>query len=242
VDAAQELVRRRADSPPSTAGELEAFLATGTYAVLFRQVATPNFEFARFVSLASDCGLTPLILEFHRDKYVIRNAAKIAIARMSFQYEIGRNSGMGSKHLSVVDLSKVDGRRLNEVTTVWGDPFIGFHHELLERFPPQIPVLRFEGSDWFNSHGGKARDYYTDLLSLFVRHAVLFETFLLDGGAEGAFTIDIVLPAFADATARHGVPPLMCSLDPPEHEGCSSWYAYHTDLLPYVESRIVQRP
>ena len=109
---------------------------------------------------------------------------------------------------------------------------------MLEQFPPPIPVLRIEGSDWFNSHGGKARDYYTDFFSLFVRHAVFFETYLLDDSAEAAFTIDIALPAFAEATARHGVAPLMCSLDPPELVGCKSWYAYHTDLHPYVESRL----
>lgn len=237
-DVVQELFRRRALSAPTVNNDLESLLAPSGYAVLFRQVATPNFELERFLFLASITGLIPLVFEFHQDKFVTRNPAKYALARMGFFDGIGRNGGPRSKRISIVDLDMADGTPFTHLTTSWGESFVEFHHGLLSLFSPNTSVCRFDGSEWLKNHGGNARNYYTDFFQLFVRHAVLFESFLLSTDEDTIFTTDVVLPAFAEVVSNSGFKPLICKLDPPDREGDPLLYSYPMSLHQHVAARL----
>ena len=46
------------------------------YAVLFRQIATPNYETKRFIALAKENNLCPVIFEYHNDKFTSNNEFK----------------------------------------------------------------------------------------------------------------------------------------------------------------------
>jgi hypothetical protein len=236
-EAVCELHARR--SSPRRVGEsgLERHLVSRPHAVLFRQVATPNFELERFVGLALSAGLSPLVLEFHRDKFVTRNTLKYSLARMGFYGGIGRNGGPRVRYLAVVDLPTADGLELQQTATTWGQSLIEFHHELLTERPLFGGLELYDGSEWFAEHGPTAHQYYTALLALFVEHAILFESFLLTP-TEQQFTTEVVLPAFEAVQALHGQHPLICRLDPAVTEGHAFWLQYPDALHSSVATRL----
>lgn len=217
--------RRAAASPLGTGNMLECYLAPRPYAVLFRHVATPNFELERFVALAYSVNLTPLVFEFPQDKFVTCNPAKHALARMSFYAGTGRNGGPRNRVLTIADVVAADRMPLCQITTTFGQKLIPFHHELLRSQPGLHDLEIVDGSPFFLAHPGGARHYYPEVFRLFIRHAILFESFLFTP-PDQQFTTEIAIPAFNAVNERHGCHPLICRLDPPETEGDSYWYHY----------------
>ncbi len=236
--ATATLFSRRQQMRPAARDAFEEYLASGHFAVLFRPVATPNFELLRFASLATAHNLTPLVIEYHRDKFVsYYNPIKHALAQMRFHNGTGRNGGARISGLTVADISASTGRALADVTTHSGEPLLAFHHHLLSTVSELREVALYDASSWFHAHGGTARHYYTPLLSLFVEHAILFETFLATPH-ESQFISDVVLPAFDAAYSAHGCQPLICRLDPPDTEGHSYWLQYPHELRETASLRL----
>lgn len=229
---------RRAASSLDTGNMLERHLAARPYAVLLRNVATPNFELERFVALVASVNLTPLVLEFPQDKFVTQNPAKKTLVRMSFHAGIGRNGGpLPIRVLTITNLNAVDGMPFNQITTTWGQELIPFHHELLRSRPGLCGTEIIDGSPFFGVHSGGVYYFYVEVLSLFVRHAILFESFLYTTPSDQQFTTEIVTPAFNTVSAQHGCNPLICRLDPPESEGDPYWYHYPDELHERVAAR-----
>jgi hypothetical protein len=236
-EAAPLLNSRRAASHLSSGNTLDQHLATRPYAVLFRHVATPNFELERFVALATSVELTPLVLEFHQDKFVTCNPEKHALARMGFYAGTGRNGGQRKRVITITDLDAADRMPFYQTTTTWGQGLIPFHHELLRSRPLLDDTEIVDGSPFFLASSGGARQYYPDFFSLFVRHAILFESFLFTP-SEQQFTTEIAIPAFQAVAAKHGCHPLICRLDPPESEGDPYWYHYPDELHAQVADKL----
>lgn len=197
----------------------------------------PNFESERFASLATAAGLSPLLQETYYDKFVSINPMKYALARMGFYAGIGRNGGSRIRYISVAHLPTADGMGLHDVTTLWGQRLITFHHELLSMRPSLSTVETYDASDWYIAHGLSAQHRYADFLTLFIDHAILFESFLVTPKEE-QFTSEIVIPAFEAAYSRRGLRPLICRLDPPDAEGNSYWLQYPQELQGFVMNRL----
>ena len=236
-DAATELHARHVARVHESDHPLVRHLATRPYAVLSRYVATPNFEVQRFVSIAASIGVTPLILEFRRDRFLTRNSVKCALARIGFSDSPHCNGSSSVRYLSIAHLPTADGMPLHHVTTTWGQQLIAFHRELLSAHPVLHSVETYDSSDWFAAQGSAARRFYADFLSLFVSHGILFESFLTTPH-EQAFTSEVVLPAFEAAYSRHGRRPLICRLDPNDAEGHSHWLQYPHALREFVADRL----
>lgn len=205
-------------------------------AVLFRQVGTPNHELQRATALASRVGLKLVIWEYHTDRFLTRNACKHALGRMRFHNGVGRNGGRKTQFANIIDFNRQDGVQLDAVTTTWGEPLIEFHHDLLRHQFNRGGPLLFDASAWFARHGGRARQYYKAFTMLFLRHAVLFETFMMDG-AELAFTQEVFLPAFNDLTAAFRIKPLVVRIEDIETEGDDYWLSYPGALQAVVAER-----
>jgi hypothetical protein len=164
------LFSRRQHRCPRARDALEGYLGSNRFAVLFRPVATPNFELLRFAPLASAHSLAPLVMEYHHNKFVSYcNPIKHALARMRFHNGTGRNGGARITALTVADISASTGRILADVTTISGEPLIAFHHHLLSTVGELREVALYDASAWLGTHGPTARHYYTRLLSLFIR-------------------------------------------------------------------------
>lgn len=231
VERALEMLgERKAAHAHKPMDDLERKLAERHHAVLFRQIATANFETDRFVSLATLAGLSPLVVEYHDDKFAERNPAKHAWLRMRFPCEAGRQGGSTAKVVTLTDVTQVNGLRLRDLTTQWGCNVVDFHHQLVRTIPKLHCLEWHDGSEWFRAHGGNARGYYPALFEIFVSQAVLFESFPTQG-CDADFTAEVMIPALKTVCVRRGIRPLICRLDPVETEGDPLWLQYPRDLF-----------
>jgi hypothetical protein len=202
---------------------------------MFRQIATPNYEAARFVSLAKEYDLQPLFIEFHEDRFLTMNPLKCALVRMRFSDGPGKTAAIPPVVRRIANMPEADGRKIVEITTRWKQSLVSFHHEMIRAVSWISDATLVDGSSWFHSHGKYAGEYYTPFLKLF-KKAVLFEDFLLADG-ERSFTERVVMPAFNAATAVLGEKPLIVRLTEPGEAESSEWFDYPKSFLEHVDRR-----
>lgn len=230
--AREELRARRTDlklrrQVETWIGAVPEFLRGAPRAVLARQVATPNFEFHRFVEVARRSGLKAVCPEYRADKFSSRNPDKLALAKMTFHHGKGRQNGDRNSTHRIINFYAWDGKPLNRVETLWGESLLAFHHRLLTSRFPGVEIA--DNSDWLQRMGGKPSLFWPRLFALFLCHGLLFDNFHPEGH-ETAFTRDIIRPALAEVADRFGYTPLIVPLVPLETERDLYW-SWYPDTL-----------
>ncbi len=199
--------------------------------VMFRQIGTPNYEIRRVARLCAQHGIRLVIWEYLDDLFATENRDKYALGRMGFYGGLGRNGGRRVEYLKIIDLEAMNRKRLCDIATFRGESLIDFHHRLLAAECPTISAdSLFDASAWFASHGGAARQYYFNFVSLFLRHAILFETFVLQDNGEREFTRDVFLPVFDQLQQTTGLKPLIVPAEREDWEGDDFWHLYPEPL------------
>lgn len=242
LDEAVFEIRRRWQDPglrqavtSFLSGNIPAFLGDVPKAWLARAVASPNMEFARFMILAAENGLRPIVPELPKDKFVPENPDKHYLAKMYFHAGQGRRGGHKISVAKVIHFHLASGRRFDRIETIWGEPFMEFHHRLVRSLYPSFQC-NCEASDWMRQWGPIAIGY-TRYFALLTCFAISFENYSLNNH-ESEFTRAVVLPAFHATVARFGVKPLIVRLMPPESEYDSYWSCYPASLKPIVEASL----
>lgn len=196
---------------------------TSPVGVQFRQIATPNHETRRFVSIAKDNNLKPVLFEYHDDKFTSNNEYKHSLGRIHINNGLGKKGGEQVEKITIVDFNVYNGKKLHEVKTLWSESLVDFHKNLFSSYGIDHDVIHFfEASEWFKANGGSADKYYFNFFLLFTCFGVLFENFLREG-PESAFTRDIVLPAITKVVEVTGVKPLIVPFEPFDMEFDSYW-------------------
>ncbi len=211
-------------------------LQAGPKAILFRQIFTPNYEFLRFRSLLDAYEITPLLWEYHDDKFTPNNPMKRFWAKIPIYRGIGKKGGSKIEYHTIIDFNKSNGRKIRNVETVWGQPLVHYHHKLLKNAAPELVQHLYDASEWFNMNKGSAKDYYRDYVALFIKNGILFENFFLYGD-DLDFTKDIFLPAFIDVYKATGKKPLVVALEPTEIEDDIFWMTYPPLLVKNLYAR-----
>jgi hypothetical protein len=207
----------------------------GNHGVHFRQIATPNHDSRWFIELTKDHGLETNFFEYHDDIFTANNDFKYSLAQLRLHKE--KNSKNGSnleEKITIVDFNKFNGKKFKNIKTLWAEPLVDFHNNLFEVCGYSKGEFCFyDASKWFKENGGKAVDYYTNMILIFMCHGILFENFLLKG-SEGEFTKNIFLPAFNKAVLLSGVKPLIVPIPPMDNEEDSHWISYNIKIKPYL--------
>jgi hypothetical protein len=205
-------------------------------AVIFRQITTPNYEIRRFIHLIEAIEeLTPLFGEYQDDKFTSNNDYKHSWGKMLFH----KKHGEEFDSLKIIDLVKADGKKISSIETHWGQSLIDFHHELIEKTYISVNKDFFLNiSPWLKAHGGCAKNYYVQVLLWFVRHAILFENFMLNESKEAAFTREIFLPAFMEICKLVGHKPLIVNLLPTSIEHEKFWLSHPIETKAFVEAKL----
>ncbi len=246
-EAIKELKRRSDDAALDGAArtlmgdDIPSYLTEGQpKGVLFRQVSTPNHEVRRFFSIMDAIDeLAPLLGEHREDRFSTANDYKCSWGRLSFNK---KTEDKRFDNLRVIDFQAWDGHPLSEVRTLWGQDLIEFHHELFEATYRQVDAECFQNiSPWLKRHGGSAKAYYGPVLAWFLKHAVLFENFMIGDGKEHAFTRSVFLPAFLDTYRKAGVKPLIVNLVPTTIEGEGFWLCHPCTSKHYIEEKLKPR-
>jgi hypothetical protein len=199
-----------------------ALVHRGPVGILFRQIGSANYETRRVVRLAARQGLPLLVVEFHADRFLTRNRDKYALARPGFYGGLGRHGGRRIEYVPLCDLDAENGNPLESIRIFTGERLIDFHHRLLAMECPELPASALcDCSEWFRAQGATAAAYYRAFVSLFLQHAILFETFVL-GGAEREFTERVFLPAFDALWRETGLKPLIVPMKQRKSSGKKS--------------------
>lgn len=204
--------------------------------VLFRHVATTNYEVIRFV-IAADAldELNPLILEYSGDRFLSRNEWKHSLGKIRFHKGISKTGEHINESKVIINFVESDNKRISEVKTLWGDKLTNFHHEMFFDSYPHFKDHVFDVSDWLATIGKGAKEYYKKFLLLFLRDGILFENFLIDK-KEKDFTKSIIIPAIQEIIQECGYKPLIVALEPTEAEGDAFWLSH-----PLKDKELVER-
>jgi len=215
------------------------FLKNERSIVLFRQLIAANYETRRFLSLVDAIeGVRPLLWEYTEDKFTSNNEYKHSLGKLLFFMGRGKKGGQIIDRTTVVDFNESNGKKISEVKTVWGESLIDFHRALLHKDYRAIHESSFfDASEWFNSAGKSAANYYSKFLCLFARNNILFENFMLDE-KEIFFTKEVFLPAFLEAMKLTGYKPLIVALEPTDIEGDMFWMCLPDTAKDFVNNRM----
>ncbi|MFZ2886484.1 MAG: hypothetical protein WA021_01555 [Minisyncoccia bacterium] len=245
-DALQELKKRRKDKALTEAVHAQ-LQEHGAYvlknfaqprAVLFRQVATPTHETLRFLRLAKNLRIKPLVLEYYGDKFVsARNRYKRSLGKMPIYQHIGADGVVAVKYHTILDFPAVEGRPMYSVKTLAGEPLIAYHHRLLHAVT-KLPIHTscLDATPWFGRIGLDAQKYYEHVFMLFLRDGILFENYFLTK-AEKPFVDSVIMPAFDAVSRRFGRQPLIVRLLPSKKELQVFWDSYPKKVSRLVETK-----
>jgi len=208
-------------------GDVPEILKQKKCAVLGRHIATPNHESRMFISIAKENNLEPLFFEYHEDKFTSNNDYKHSLGQLQIQNTDSNQDNEKYENITIVDFNKHNGKKIKEVTTMWGQKLLDFHKQLFEVHGfKKEDYHRYDASPWFKTHGGNANNYYTKLLLLFTCYGILFENFLTSLDSEGDFTKNIVLPSLEEVINITGVKPLIIPLGPLDMEKDGIWFRH----------------
>lgn len=206
-------------------GDIPEIFINKKCAVLSRHVATPNKESVRFISIAKENGLYPVFFEFHDDKFTAQNQFKHSLGQLYIPGKIGKKNGSTVERITIVDFNKHGSKKLREVKTLWDESLVDFHKRLFSIHNYNLGDFQaHDESSWYKNNGGKANEYYTNLLLMFTCFGILFENFLTSKDSEGDFTKKIVLPNIQKVMNLVGVKPIIVPLEPLDLETDNFWY------------------
>lgn len=237
TEATEELKRRWADESIKPNTPIPAIFKDGFKAVLHRQLVTPNYEVMRFMIIVDGFNFQPIFFEYLDDKFVTENEWKYYLGCVHFFFGYGKKGGIKLERFNIVEFNKANGKRISDIETLWHQKLVDFHHEMFRNRFPKFNDALFDGSKWYAENGGCAKLYYKPFLSLFLKHGILFENFLLDS-KELTFSRDVFLPAFLEIEEETGLKPLIVALEPTEMEENVFWMCQLAENKDRVESKL----
>jgi hypothetical protein len=210
---------------------------TTPHAILCRSLIVPNREVSYFLDMVEEPKLPHLFLEYE-DKFVGRNKDKHALGKVICEKGHDHRGRCFYKKTTIINFNTEEGKLLGQVTTRWGESLIAFKRRLLEFVHPGQEKHIADLTTWFNSRRYATKYYYLDFLSIFLRHGILFENFLLGDPDEREFFYKKMLPSFKKLEELYGIKPLIVPLLPLEFEKNEGWLAYPEHLEAEIQKHV----
>ena len=206
--------------------------------IMARQIATPNHENRRFISLAKENKLYPVFLEYFDDKFVSNNKYKHSLGQLHIQNNINKKENEYVEKITIVDFNKFNGKKLKDIKTLWGESLIDFHKKLFNLYNLKN-LSFFEETNWYEKKGEKPVEFYINFFLLVICFGILFENFLSskEDDTEGKFTKDVILPAFEKVINLTGMRPLIVPIEPFDLEVDSFWYHHLSKVKKLIPNK-----
>ena len=205
----------------------------GPKAVFSKSLITPNFEFNYFLDIIKEIGMRKEFWEYSHGKLVGKNKERKHLGKIYFHSGFGRNHGHKIDHTTVVNFNTDEGRMVKDISTLYGESLVDFHHNLLKKSSKRKLNI-VDISEWFDRTRYLTEYYYLYYLSLFVRDYILFENFIFDNEEEGKFSKERFLPSFKKVEKMFGVKPIIVPLLPREYEKSVYWFFYGKKIKNFI--------
>ncbi len=247
--ALKELKKRQTD--PTLRARVEEYLGNdlptyfkdGPVLYLCRHVASPNIQTLRFLHLMKAEGMKTVIGQDVKDLFVSHNQLKKSLGKLPICTGIFQSS-QGSRieqfrKVSIIDFNAWNGKPLNTISTLWGEPFVEFHNSLFKQLTDECVHIE-DDSAWVDRyHRGDLLAEYKKFLALFLVHGIMFEDYPIeDSSTEAAFVTDILRPAFTHIEEVFGIRPLIAPLVPAGVESTELWEGYPPLVLEIVKQKL----
>ncbi len=215
-----------------TKGKLPEGIIDSHVMVMFRHIATLNYEIRRFLISADVLDhLKPLILEYTKDLFNNRNEWKFSLAKIPLSKGVNKKKEQILEFRTIIDVNSSNNKPISEIKTKWGELLTDFHHSIFKRDFPHLSNHIIDASDWLHIFGKNPKEYYKPFLSIFLKYGILFENFMLNQ-EESSFTKEVILPALLEIQEETGLKPLIVALEPTDIEGDKFWLSH-----PHEESK-----
>lgn len=250
TEAIVEMERRRKD--PSLMRKIQEYLqgniplyaTQGPMFCLARHLATPNFETLRFAHLLESLPYKVIISKDTHDRFVSVNPMKRALGKLPIYMGHRQKNGKyieRFQYISIVDMNSVNGKKFEDITTLWGQSLSDFHDELCNHFF-QDKVQIVDDAVWISEHHrGNLLEHYKKFLVLFLAHGILFEDYLPEDPKEQQFVNGILAPAFDFVQSQFGIRPLITHLNPTTVESELFWISYPKTVLDIVQTKLSKK-
>lgn len=205
------------------------------YSISGKQVATPNFDTRWFLKLSEEFGLEPLFLEYLEDKFTSNNFFKHSLGQLILHENTKKNLDDIVEKINIIDFNESNGKKIKDLKTLWGESLVAFHRRLFHTYDIDTEnVIFFDESEWLKRHGGDAKNYYEDDLTLYVCHGILFENFILTEN-DGKFVREVFLPAFFEVQSKLGFKPLIVPIPPMDIEEDQLWFSHDIKIKSFIK-------
>jgi hypothetical protein len=206
--------------------QLPISFRTEPRATLFRHVIILDTEFERFFDLATRLNIKPIGHEYLEDKFCTSSADKLRLGRIDIFSKFNKKNEPILRYEKIIDFNASDGRKINEVNTLWDQKLVDFFHNIQATSEYHLEIV--DMSEWCRNNGDKAVSYYVNYLALFVCHGVLLENFI-NAGEEASLVQNVIYPAFEKISNMFGVKPLIVELFSEEEIArCDQYYFHET--------------
>ncbi|MDO8659915.1 MAG: hypothetical protein Q7K54_04960 [Candidatus Parcubacteria bacterium] len=211
-------------------GDIPEILKNKRCGIMARQLATPNHENRKFISLAKENNLYPVFFEYYDDKFTSNNKYKHSLGKLHIQNGKDNKGNEIIENFTIVDFNKYNGSKLQEVKTIWGESLIDFHKKLFSIHDIH-DVHFFNENDWYKKDTKEKPDeFYLKFFLLNTCFGILFENFLTSKDTEGDFTKNVVLPTIEKVMDLTGVKPLIVTIETVDLETDNFWY-HHLSIV-----------
>lgn len=212
---------------------LRGMLKDQPIAILFRQVATPNYETAWFARKARHYGFRPVIIEHRADRFSVHNSYKRSLVTPRVVMGRSRHGHAIVRQQKLVEHNSAEGRPLETIVTASGENLVAYHHRKLHALMgPQAPVV-IDLSEIMSTAMCGPSVYYVDVFKLTTGRAVLFEDFVVDE-ATNSFFMRIVKPAYDLALSSTGGRPKIVKLTHGRRAESPLWNSYPAAMIDAV--------
>ena len=225
IHIASDALRQTANQPIS--GGLAKMIGVAdsrAKAILIRQIASPNYELRHFLRLCRRFRLEPVVMTIQSDRLSCKNEFKRSLVAPMFIEGINRKGSAIFRRHKITDIPKAEGKSFGSIR-IHDLPLPVFHGRLIDAALPSESFRLIDGSVWFGSFPGGAKDFYVDLFLELSQVAIFVEDFVADEH-EAEFFRRVVHPAFRTAEKLLGVRPVVSQLTPNRRVLSPLWYAY----------------
>lgn len=202
---------------------------------LSRHIATANYETLRYLNVchAFDPNIPIIIGQDPEDIFVGNNVLKRILGKLPINRGESNQDEQIISNVTILDFSKMQGKKLSNIDTYCGSSLLEFHNGLLQKMSTGYTYSLADESDWVTrNYRGNLIEHYKRLLALLLVHGIMFEFY---EDEDEHFVEQILIPAYTYVTTKFGHRPLITFLVAPDKEYERDWNSFPPEIYPHVQ-------